>query len=279
VHSLPPFKGVVELRPGFVPRPGLSLVVFDFDGTLSWLRHGWPELMLAGWMPLLPDVAGDTEMQRRELLMGIILGLNGQPTIRQMVRFAEVVRERGGPVLDPEELRAAYQSRLDTEIAARSKLIRTGRARPDEFVVHGARALLEHLRAAGFTLMILSSTHEARVREEAELLQLTRYFDGRITGSPENPAGFSKQAVLHALLRETGIGGGSLLSFGDGPVEIAATRELGGTAIAVCSDENHNGSGVMEDSKRRQLLDAGAHAAIPDFRDAIKLVNLLRASS
>ena len=21
-------------------------VVFDFDGTLSWLRHGWPELML-----------------------------------------------------------------------------------------------------------------------------------------------------------------------------------------------------------------------------------------
>ncbi|MEI9896772.1 MAG: hypothetical protein WDN28_23655 [Chthoniobacter sp.] len=44
----------------------------------------------------------------------------------------------------------------------------------------------------------------------------------------------------------------------------------------MCSDEDHNGSGVMDAFKRRQLLEAGADAAIPDFRDAIALVDFLR---
>jgi phosphoglycolate phosphatase-like HAD superfamily hydrolase len=265
----------VELQPGFAPRPAISHIIFDFDGTLSWLRHGWPEIMLHGWLPLLPAAAGETDAQRRELLMGVILGLNGQPTIRQMIRFAELVQQRGGPEHDPEQLRAAYQARLDREIATRSELIRSGRATTDDFVVHGARPLLQQLRRAGFQLMVLSSTHEVRVREEAELLQLTEFFDDRIVGSPANPEGFSKMAELKKLMRETGVSGAQLLSFGDGPVEMAATKELGGVSIAVCSDENHNGSGVIDDFKRRQLLDAGADAVIPDFRDAWALVQRL----
>ncbi len=90
------------------------------------------------------------------------------------------------------------------------------------------------------------------------------------------PDGFSKLEVFQRLFQEEGIQGGHLLSFGDGPVEISATKELGGLAIAVCSDEDHNGSGVMDAFKRRQLLEAGADAAIPDFRDAIALVDFLR---
>jgi len=278
VPAATPFTGIVQIPRLLEARPHISHAVFDFDGTLSWLRHGWPEIMLQGWLTLLPEVSGETAAQRRTVLMNIILGLNGQPTIRQMMRFAELVRERGGPQQDPEKLRAAYQARLDQEIAGRSALIRSGRATPEEFVVHGARPLLESLRNAGFTLMVLSSTHEVRVREEAELLKLTPYFDDRIVGSPANPEGFSKMAVLQNLIRQTGIRGEQLLSFGDGPVEIAATKELGGTAIAVCSDEDHNGSGRMDEFKRRQLLDAGADVVIPDFRDALTLVNLLRSS-
>jgi phosphoglycolate phosphatase-like HAD superfamily hydrolase len=270
-----PFTGTVELQPGFAPRPAISHIIFDFDGTLSWLRHGWPEIMLHGWLPLLPGAKDETDAHRRDLLMGIILGLNGQPTIRQMIRFAELVQQRGGPAHDPEQLRAAYQARLDREIATRSELIRSGRATADDFVVHGARPLLQQLRRAGFQLMVLSSTHEVRVREEAELLQLTEFFDDRIVGSPANPEGFSKMAELKKLLRETGVPGSQLLSFGDGPVEMAATKELGGVSIAVCSDENPNGSGAIDDFKRRQLLDAGADAVIPDFRDAWALVQRL----
>ena len=59
---------------------------------------------------------------------------------------------------------------------------------------------------------------------------------------------------------------------------IRSTKEIGGLAIAVCSDEDHNGSGVMDPFKQRQLLDAGADAAIPDFRDAIALVDYLTGS-
>ncbi len=128
---------------------------------------------------------------------------------------------------------------------------------------------------AGITPIVLSSTIEHRVREEAEALGLTKYFGRHIYGSGVDPSAFSKMAVFQRLLAEEKITGENLLSFGDGPVEIAATKELGGLAIAVCSDEDHNGSGVMDAFKRQQLLDAGADAALPDFRDSVALVDYL----
>ncbi|MBA3939408.1 MAG: HAD family hydrolase, partial [Planctomycetes bacterium] len=146
--------------------------------------------------------------------------------------------------------------------------LRDGSAGTDAFVVCGARPLLERLAASGATLAVLSSTVEERVREEAGILGLTGYFGGRIHGCVGDPATFTKRAVFERLLRETGCSGSELLSFGDGPVEIAETRQLGGTAIAVCSDEDDNGSGICDPYKREQLLRAGAHEAIADFRDA-----------
>jgi phosphoglycolate phosphatase-like HAD superfamily hydrolase len=44
MSSVAPFKGLVEFSSGFSLRPQISHVVFDFDGTLSWLRHGWAEI-------------------------------------------------------------------------------------------------------------------------------------------------------------------------------------------------------------------------------------------
>ncbi|MHA3770790.1 HAD family hydrolase [Verrucomicrobiota bacterium sgz303538] len=273
--QLPSFQGAVELQPSFAPRSQISHVVFDFDGTLSWLRHGWPRIMVNGFREHLPRRDGEPEEEIEKLLMGIVIGLNGKPTILQMIRFAELVRERGGPALDPETLRREYQDRLDREIAARAEQIQRYEAQPDDFVVFGARALLEKLKHAGLTLLVLSSTIEERVKEEAEILQLTPFFGRHIYGGTGDPTKFSKMAVFQRLLREEGITGEHLLSFGDGPVELANTRELGGVAIAVCSDEDHNGSGVMDEFKRRQLLDAGADAVIPDFRDAGALVDYL----
>jgi phosphoglycolate phosphatase len=257
-------------------RPQISHVVFDFDGTLSWLRHGWPAIMLQIMRERLPRLRGEGEAQVDALLTGIIIGLNGKPTILQMIRFAEVVRERGGAALDPETLRAEYQRRLDVEIAARSAQVRNRQVAEDFFVVHGARALLEKLRRDGLKLYVLSSTVEERVREEAELLGLTRYFNGRINGCVGDPTTFSKRGVFERILREDGIAGDRLLSFGDGPVELGDTKALGGRSIAVCSDEDHNGSGVCDAHKERQLLAAGADLAIPDYRDAIALVDHLR---
>lgn len=276
-RALPRFIGAVEVRPSLVPRPQISHVVFDFDGTLSWVRHGWPAIMFDVFARHLPPMDGEMDTARRAVLEDIVFGLNGQPSFVQMQRFAEVVRERGGPSLEAEMLRREFQDRLDAEIAARLALIREGQAPPDAFVVFGARALLTRLERDGLTSIVLSSTIEHRVREEAEALGLTGFFGARIHGSGRDPGAFSKKAVFERLLRAGGINGENLLSFGDGPVEIASTKELGGLAIAVCSDEEHNGSGVMDDFKRRQLFAAGADAAIADFRDANALVDYLLA--
>lgn len=269
------FSGDVELRPSLVPRPQIRHIVFDFDGTLSWIRHGWPRLMLDVFHRYLPVRAGETEKEIETLLLGIALGMAGKPTVVQMARFAEIAVERGGAKLEAEALRQEYQDRLDQEIAARAELIRSGKAQPDDFVVFGARALLEKLAATDLTVTVLSTTTETRVKEEAELLQIAKFFGGRINGSAVDASKFSKRVVFERILREEGLTGDQLLSFGDGPVEIADTKELGGLAIAICSDEDHNGSGIMDAHKRAQLLAAGADAALPDFRDAAVLIDYL----
>ncbi|MGV3533369.1 MAG: HAD family hydrolase [Chthoniobacteraceae bacterium] len=267
----PEFVGEVMLARELPVRSGLTHVVFDFDGTLSWLRHGWPELMLSvfhrhlGNAPRFPAGGWD------EPLGEIVWGMNGQPTLKQMTRFAAFAMEYGVFVPSPRELLKEFQDQLDARIAERLALIRAG-GDPDELVVFGARPFLEFLRAKGLTLVILSSTIEHRVREEAQALGIAGYFGEHIYGSPMDPIGFTKKAVLERLI---GAEGQRLLSFGDGPVEIAATKELGGLAIAVCTDEDHNGSGRMDEQKRLQLMAAGADAALPDFRDAIAFTQML----
>ena len=117
-RPLPKFSGEVEVRPSFVPRPRITHVVFDFDGTLSWVRHGWPEIMFGVFRRHLSPLPGETAEARTALFNSIVFGLNGRPTIVQMQRFAEVVRERGGPELVAEDLRREFQDELDAEIAA-----------------------------------------------------------------------------------------------------------------------------------------------------------------
>jgi phosphoglycolate phosphatase len=268
-----PFAGSIEFRDGFAPRPRLSHAVFDFDGTLSWLRHGWPELMCQGFLPYYPMRPEESAAEVRRELLAEILSNNGRPSIVQMKQFVERVQARRAEVPAPEELLHQYQSRLDHIIAQRSDMILRHEARADDFVVFGARAMLELLQQRGLKLFVLSGTLEDRVKQEANLLDLARYFGGRIFGSPPDSARFSKRAVLDKILAEENIRGENLLCFGDGPVEIFHARELGGLAVAVASDEDHNGSGRMDPAKRSQLLDAGAHVLIPDFGDAAALVD------
>ncbi len=264
----------IEICPGFSPRPGLSHVVFDFDGTLSLLRHGWPDTMLDMFLEILPRRAGEDEAALRAELHDEVLAFNGRQTIHQMVRFAERVTERGGPLREPQFYLAEYTLRLERAIATRSQRIRDG-AGPDSYVVPGARALLQSLHDRGLKLYILSGTLEPYVKQEAELLDLARFFAGRIHGGHEDPTRFSKQMVFDRILREEGISGTRLLSFGDGPVEIRHTKELGGLAVAVASDETELGSGKVHALKRTQLIAMGADLVIPDYQCHEQLVKLL----
>jgi phosphoglycolate phosphatase-like HAD superfamily hydrolase len=256
-------------------RPEIAHVVFDFDGTLSWLRHGWPDIMVNLFLEYFPFQSGDDAESVRSRLLAEILGLNGQPTLHQMRRFAELMAAKGAMTPRPEELLVEYQWRLDEVIEDRSARVHEGMAFPDHFVVFGARAMLRKLAERGIAMTILSGTLEDRVREEAALLQLAPFFEDRIYGSPPDATGFTKRMVLERILVDHALEGSQLLSFGDGPVEIHHTAELGGLSVAVASDEEVNGSGVPDPRKERQLVEAGAHLLVADYREPDALVEML----
>lgn len=272
------FQGLVELTPGFAPRPGITDVLFDFDGTLSLIREGWPEVMIPMFVEFLPPLPGEPEQARWELAREDITRITGKQTIYQMIQLAERIRERGGSPRDPLWYKHEYLRRLEARIRDRREGLRSGRLPPDQFLVFGARRLLELLVARGLRLYLASGTDEPFVKEEAALLQIDSFFGDRIYGALDDYQRFSKRQVIERILESNRIDGAALLGFGDGYVEIENVKEVGGLAVAVASDEAHNGSGRMDPWKRRRLLEVGADLLIPDYRDAEPLVDLLLGS-
>lgn len=265
----------IQFLSGFEARPEVSHVVFDFDGTLSLLRQGWPRTMLGLFLDLLTPLENEDRAALEAELVTEILSFNGKQPIHQMRAFAARVAARGGETESPEEYLATYAKRLRAEINERLDAIHSGRKDRDEFILHGGRALLERLREQGFTLFLLSGTNEDFVREEAELLGLTEFFHAGLFGGTKDPRDFSKERVYDRIISEHGITGANLLSIGDGPVEMRATVERGGLAVAVASDELNNGSGVIDPDKRAVLTAAGARVVIPDYRDADELLSCI----
>ena len=268
------FRGEVEFAPGFRPRPGISHVLFDFDGTLSLIREGWPEVMLPMFEEMLPRRGGEDDADVRRLLYGDIMRLNGKQTIYQMMQFAERVRERGGQPREPLWYKHEYLRRLQGRIAGRLAALRDGTP-PERHLVHGARQLLTLLHGRGLTLYLASGTDEVFVKQEAGLLGLTSYFGAKIYGAQDDYKTFSKKMVIDRLLVENRVSGAELLAFGDGYVEIQNTKEAGGLAVAVASDEANNGSGRIDPWKRQRLLGVGADVVIADYRDADRLLACL----
>lgn len=269
------FRGLVEILPGFRARPEASHVLFDFDGTLSLIRQGWPEVMLPMFEELLPAQAGETAEARRQLLYDDIMRLNGKQTIYQMIQFAERVRERGGQAQEPLWYKHEYLRRLEVRIHSRVEGLKSGQIAPDALLVHETRTLLDYLQRRGLKLYLASGTDEKYVKQEADLLDVTRYFGPHVYGALDDYKNFSKKMVIERILRENQIPGERLIAFGDGYVEIENTKDVGGLAVAVASDEANNGSGRMDEWKRQRLSGAGAHLVIPDFRDAILVLEMI----
>jgi phosphoglycolate phosphatase len=269
------FVRSIEFSPGFAARPQVSHVLFDFDGTLSLIREGWPEIMVPMFVEMLPKRPGETDAEVRKLMLDDIMSLNGKQTIYQMMQFADRVKERGGTPQEPIWYKKEYLRRLDERIAARIEGIQSGRLNRDHFIVHEAWPMLEYLQKRGLKLYLASGTDEVYVKKEAELLNLTRFFGQHIYGAKDDYKSFSKKMVIERILKENRISGAQLLAFGDGYVEIQNTKEVGGLAIAVASDESFNGSGRVDAWKRQRLLGVGADAVIPDYRDADLLLDAI----
>ncbi len=254
-------------------------MLFDFDGTLSLIRQGWPEVMVPMFAEFLPPSPGESDESRRQLCYDDIMRLNGKQTIYQMIQLAERIKERGGNPREPLWYKHEYLRRLDDRIRTRLEALRTGAQRPDDWLVHGARALLENLRKRGLPMYLASGTDEVFVKQESDLLGLSEFFGRHIYGALDDYKQFSKKMVIERLLKENQIRGDQLLSFGDGYVEIENTKEVGGLAVAVASDEAHNGSGRFDEWKRTRLLGVGADVVIPDFRDGNALLTRVLKSA
>ena len=267
------FAGLVEFTSRFAPRPDISHVLFDFDGTVSLIREGWPNVMVPMFVEMLPRRPGDSDEGVQRLMFEDIMRLNGKQTIYQMIQFAERVKERGGQPREPLWYKHEYLRRLDERIQHRVEGLKSRSLRPDDFLVHGVRATLERVRELGRPLYLASGTDERYVKQEAELLDITRYFGPHVYGALDDYRQFSKKMVIERILRENRIDGRQLLSFGDGYVEIENTKEVGGLAVAVASDEANNGSGRFDEWKRDRLLGVGADVVIPDFRDGVAVLD------
>ncbi len=266
------FSGAVEFAKSFAARPGISHALFDFDGTLSVIREGWPAVMLGMFEEFLPARPGDARDSVRQILFDDMMSLNGKQTIYQMIRFAERVKERGAEPKDPLWYKHEYLRRLNEKIAARIQGLESGAIPAEKFLVFGSIALLEDLRRRGVTMCLASGTDEQFVKAEAALLGVTKYFGERICGAKDDYKSFSKKMVIDRLISENRIEGRHLLAFGDGYVEIQNTKEVGGLAVAVASDEANNGSGKIDEWKRNRLVGVGADVVIPDYRDAAPLL-------
>jgi len=224
---------------------------------------------------MLPPLRNESDEDRRALAHEDIMRLNGKQTIYQMIQLAERVTERGGTPREPLWYKHEYLRRLDQKIGHRIEGLRDGSILKDDLLVYGARRLLDMLMGRGLTLHLASGTDEPFVKREAELLDVARYFGPRIYGALDDYKRFSKKMVIDRILAENAIDGGTLLSFGDGYVEIENTVSVGGIAVAVASDEENNGSGLVDPWKRDRLLGVGAHVVIPDYRDASVLLDVM----
>jgi phosphoglycolate phosphatase-like HAD superfamily hydrolase len=278
-----------EVRSRFLPgtsieivreiTPGIQFrhVIFDFDGTLSLIREGWPEVMVPMMMEEI--LATGTEESPAEIYRhchDFVMRLNGKQTIYQMIQLAEEIRARGGQPKEPVQYKQKYHDRLMEKIKHRHEDLRSGRARLEDYLVPGSFGTLSALRDMGLPLYLASGTDERYVRDEAGLLGLIPYFGKHVYGAIDDYRSFSKKMVIERILRENQVDGSALLGFGDGYVEIENIKSSGGIAVAVASDEATR-SGKPDAWKRDRLIGVGADIVIPDFREKDALLDYLFA--
>jgi phosphoglycolate phosphatase-like HAD superfamily hydrolase len=263
------------LRPD-LPRGRFRGVLFDFDGTLSLIREGWPQVMIPMMVEVLRETGtDDTDAELSAAVEEFVMRLNGRQTIYQMIQLAAEVRQRGGTPREPLEYKHRYHELLMQRIRGRLADLEAGRATPAEWTVPESHALLDALRRRGVTLYLASGTDVAFVRREAKLLGVADYFGDHIYGALDDYQNFSKKMIVEQILRDHGLHGAELLGFGDGFVEIEEVRRAGGVAVAVASDEVAR-RGVNQ-WKRNRLIQAGADIVIPEYRKHPPLLRWLFA--
>src|SRR5260370_31981251 len=100
------------IRPD-IPRGKFRSVLFDFDGTLSLIREGWPQVMMPMMVEILRETGtSESESELLAVVEAFVMRLNGRQTIYQMIQLADEVRRRAGQPLQPLEYKHRYHDLL-----------------------------------------------------------------------------------------------------------------------------------------------------------------------
>lgn len=262
------------------PKPSAArarVALFDFDGTISTIRSGWMDVMVPMMVEIIGATkSGETEAELTEIVREFVGRLTGKQTMYQMVELAENVASRGGTPADPLEYKKLYLSRLHEKIASRLEELEAGHADPEKYMVPGARHMLEMLRERGLKMYLASGTDQIYMRHEANLLQVTSYFDGGVFGALDDYKAFSKRILIQGLIANSEFRGDEFLGFGDGYVEIENIHEVNGVAVGVATDEPE--CRKVDEWKRERLVKSGAGFIIPNFLDLDELSEALFSS-
>jgi phosphoglycolate phosphatase-like HAD superfamily hydrolase len=274
----------IELVSPLPPDLTIRYAIFDHDGTISTLRHGWEQIMEPVMMRAIfgrTDPRADPAVHVRILqqVREFIDKTTGIQTLLQMHGLSQMVRAAGlvpaGEVLDAAGYKRIYNEALMNLVERRLDRLRSGELGVNHYTMKNAVPFLGRLHEAGIRLYLASGTDEADVIREAEQLGYAALFEGRIYGASHDITHDAKLMVLNRIIGEIGSGQAShIVTFGDGPVEVRETRRRGGVTVGLASNEVQRCGLQLE--KRTRVIRAGAHLVVPDFSDMETLLGLLR---
>lgn len=256
--------------------------IFDHDGTISVLRHGWEKIMQPMMMKaILGDkistVSAEFYKRVEKDIHTFIDKTTGIQTLAQMKGLIPLVREYGcvpeADILDEHGYKALYNTALLEMIKVRVQKIEQGQLVPYDYEVKGARQFLEILHKKGVKLYLASGTDEADVKSEAKVMGYDHLFEGGIHGGVGNLKIEAKRVVLERIIQGGHLSGKDLAVTGDGPVEIREGRKQGAFCIGIASNEMLRYG--LDMTKRGRLIRAGADIIIPDYSQLDKILPFL----
>jgi len=263
--------GNVEIVRNFSGR-SISYGLFDFDGTISDERVGWPNLIVANNVAYLIALSSPHlgHKEAEKMVIADIEATIGIPTYMQQKRLREMIEKHGyaGPELDPRMFKDSYNDALVGMVTSRRAKLQTGEMSMEDLRIQGAMDLLRELQSRLTNGIYLASGSDIdAVTESVDYLGYSEFFppDRIAAAGSLGPEDDAKEAVIGRLVNESGMRGEQLVTFGDGFPEILHTYLAGGVGVGVLSrDESnyeHLGHFTIEQKKQR-LLNAGAHILV-----------------
>jgi phosphoglycolate phosphatase-like HAD superfamily hydrolase len=255
----------------------VRFALFDFDGTISVIRHGWEQIMITVMIESICEDQPVTDTIWGEVTQYVDQS-TGILTIKQMKWLEEAVRRYGiaKTRYSAAEYKRIYNERLLKPVYERLAQLDGTQDGRDAWMIQGARSFLEHLAQRGVKLFLASGTDREYVEKEAAALGVAALFGGQIFGAKGVEETDSKEIVIQRILDDHRLPGEQLLVVGDGPVEMRSARQVGALALGVAANEAQRSG--LDERKHQRLVTAGANLIITDFIHSADLAKLLCAN-